>query len=116
MTLTNRVYDAGKFVALVLLPALGTLYFALSGLWHLPSPEAVVGTVIAVDTFLGVILHLSTTTYKAGDAKYDGEFTLEPHPTGDGTAIRLTSLDESAITTKDAVTFKVNKGDPPVLP
>jgi Putative phage holin Dp-1 len=117
VTLTDKVYNAAKFVALVLLPALGTLYFALAGIWHgLPAAEPVVGTITAADAFLGVLLHISTATYKSGDAKYDGALTLEPHPDGEGTAVRLTSLDETAVTTKDAVTFKINKGDPPVLP
>lgn len=116
MTLTNKFYDVLKFVAQVFLPALGTLYVALASWWHLPSPEAVVGTVIAVDAFLGVLLHLSTTTYKASDTKYAGTFSLEPHPDGEGTAVRLTSVDENAVLTQDEVTFKVNKGDPPILP
>ena len=30
---SNKIYDALKWIALYLLPALGTLYFALSGIW-----------------------------------------------------------------------------------
>ena len=37
------------------LPALGTLYFALAGIWGLPYGEQLVGTITAIDTFLGVI-------------------------------------------------------------
>ena len=61
--LSNDVYDALKWVALYLLPALGTLYFALSGIWGLPYGEQVVGTLTAVDTFLGVVLGISADTY-----------------------------------------------------
>jgi hypothetical protein len=50
-------------VALVLLPALGTLYFALAGIWGFPYGEQIVGTITAVDTFLGVILGISTVQY-----------------------------------------------------
>ena len=46
-----------------LLPAAGTLYFTLAGIWGLPYGEQVVGTITAVDTFLGVILGISTSQY-----------------------------------------------------
>ena len=48
----------------LLLPAMGTLYFALASIWHLPYGEQVVGTITAVDTFLGVILGITTAQYK----------------------------------------------------
>lgn len=64
MKLSNKVYDALKWIALYLLPALGTLYFALSGIWGLPYGEQVVGTITAADTFLGVLLGISSATYK----------------------------------------------------
>ena len=41
----------------------GTLYFALAGIWGLPCAEEIVGTITAVDTFLGVILGISTHNY-----------------------------------------------------
>ena len=61
--LSNKQYDILKWVALVLLPALGTLYFALAGIWGFPYGEQIVGTITAVDTFLGVILGISTAQY-----------------------------------------------------
>lgn len=61
--MSNKVYDALKWIAMYLLPALGTLYFALAGIWGLPYGEQIVGTITAVDTFLGVILGISTTQY-----------------------------------------------------
>ena len=63
MKLSNKVYDVLKWIAMYLLPAVGTLYFALSGIWGFPYGELVVGTITAVDTFLGVILGISTATY-----------------------------------------------------
>ena len=60
----NKVYDVLKWIAMVGLPALGTLYFALAGIWDLPFAEQVVGTVTAVDTFLGVLLGVSSMQYK----------------------------------------------------
>ena len=63
MKLNNKVYDTLKWIAQYFLPALGTLYFALAGIWGFPYGEQVVGTITAVDTFLGVILGLSTMQY-----------------------------------------------------
>ena len=67
--MSNRVYDVLKWVAQYLLPALGTLYFALAGTWDLPYGEEVVGTITAVDTFLGVVLGISTVQYNKQQAK-----------------------------------------------
>ena len=68
--MSNKVYDALKWIAMYLLPALGTLYFALAGIWGLPYGEQIVGTITAIDTFLGVIIGISTTQYnKRADGK-----------------------------------------------
>ena len=64
MKLSNKVYDVLKWIAMYLLPAAGTMYFALAGIWNLPYGEQVVGTITAIDTFLGVILGISTAQYK----------------------------------------------------
>lgn len=61
--LSNKAYDTLKWIAMYLLPALGTLYFALAGIWSFPYGEEVVGTITAVDTFLGVLLGISTAQY-----------------------------------------------------
>ena len=63
MKLSNKVYDILKWIAMYLLPALGTLYFALAGIWGFPFGEEVVGTLSAIDTFLGVILGISSAEY-----------------------------------------------------
>lgn len=63
MNMSNKVYDVLKWIAMYLLPAIGTLYFALAGIWNFPYGEQAVGTITAVDTFLGVILGISTAQY-----------------------------------------------------
>ena len=63
MKLNDKTYNTLKWIAMYLLPAAGTLYFALTGIWGLPYGEQVVGTITAVDTFLGVILGISTAQY-----------------------------------------------------
>lgn len=63
MKLSNNLYDKLKWVAMILLPAVSVLYLALAGLWNLPYPEQISGTVMAIDTFLGAILGISTNNY-----------------------------------------------------
>lgn len=64
MIIKGKVYDVLKQIAMYWLPALGTLYFTLSGIWGLPYGEQIVGTITAIDTFLGVILGISKSNYK----------------------------------------------------
>lgn len=75
--MNSNLYDKLKFMALIGLPALGSLYFALSGIWGLPYGEQVVGTITVIDTFLGAILGLSTKGYNTSDAKYDGDMVID---------------------------------------
>lgn len=63
MKLTNKTYNILKWVCLILLPALSTLYWSLSGIWGWPYTEQIIGTIAAVETFLGVIIGISTRTY-----------------------------------------------------
>ena len=67
--MSNKTYDILKFIALVFLPALGTLYFALSQIWGLPYGEQIVGTITAIDTFLGAILGISSINYNKKEGK-----------------------------------------------
>ena len=71
MKLNNKVYDILKWIALIGLPTLGTLYFALSSVWGLPYAEQIIGTVAAVDTFLGAVLGISTMNYNKTESVSD---------------------------------------------
>lgn len=62
--MSDKMYDILKWIAQILLPALGTLYFALAAIWGFPYAEQIVGTITAIDTFLGVILGISSSQYK----------------------------------------------------
>ena len=64
MVFPNAVYDKLKWIAQILLPALATLYLALSKVWNLPYSEQIVGTISAVDVFLGAILQISSKNYE----------------------------------------------------
>ena len=65
---TNKTYDVLKYIALIVLPAIGPLYFALAQIWGFPYGEEIVGTVTAVDAFLGAILRISTNVYNKQNA------------------------------------------------
>lgn len=75
--LSNAAYDRAKWVALVGLPAVGTLYFSLADIWNLPAAAQVVGTIMAVDTFLGLVLGLAKKSYDNSDAKYDATLKID---------------------------------------
>ena len=69
MKMSNKVYDVLKEIALVWLPALGTLYFALAKIWSFPYAAEIVGTISAVDVFLGAVLKISTNQYNKDQAE-----------------------------------------------
>ena len=60
---SNKAYDILKWIALVLLPALGVLYGALAKVWGFPYPSEIVYTITAIDTFLGAVLGISNINY-----------------------------------------------------
>ena len=62
--MSNKTYDILKWIAQILLPAIGTLYFAIAQIWGLPYAEQIVGTIMSLDAFLGAVLGVSTKAYK----------------------------------------------------
>ena len=103
--LSNRNYDLLKWVAQIGLPSFGTLYFALAGLWGLPAAEEVVGTVVAVDAFLGAILGLSSKQY---DASATGTMVVSRSEEGEveGYSLELDG-DPKSLAEKKEVRFRV---------
>lgn len=63
MILNDKWYGILKWIALIFLPALGTLYFALAKIWGFPYASEITGTLAAVDAFLGALLQISTNNY-----------------------------------------------------
>lgn len=107
--LNDKQYGFVKFLTVILLPASGTLYFSLAGLWGLPAAEQVLGSILAFETFIGVVLGVSTKQYNDSDAKYSGEINVHHAPSGK----KVYSLDlnhsPEEIDKKDEAVFKVNK-------
>ena len=75
--MNNKTYDVLKYIAQIVLPALGTLYAALAPLWGLPYAEAIVGTIVAVDAFLGALLQISSTQYYKSGRDVAGTVTVD---------------------------------------
>ena len=63
MKIPDKLYDILKWVVIIVLPAIATLYAALSAVWDWPYSEEIVTTITAVDTFLGAVLCIATVTY-----------------------------------------------------
>lgn len=61
--MSDKIYNVLKYVCMIALPAIGTLYAALAGIWGFPYGDQVVGTILAADTFLGALLGISTASY-----------------------------------------------------
>jgi hypothetical protein len=104
MTLTGKTYDTLKWCAQIFFPALGTLYFGLAQIWDLPSAEEVVGTIVIIDAFLGVILGISQSNYQ-------GEGTIDVIKKAGGGLTYSLELDgdPAELQHQKMVTFKVNK-------
>lgn len=105
--LNNKAYDILKYLALVLLPALGTMYFALANIWGLPAAEQVVGTIVVVDTFLGVIIRYASKQYEGSDARFDGEMVVVPQKDGPTLYSMELNVDPATLADKSEVSFKV---------
>ena len=106
--MSNQTFDALKLIAMVILPTLGTLYFALAVIWGFGFGEQVVGTITAIDAALGVILGLSTREYnKTSSAPYEvGEMVKTTDENG-AFGIRLVlNADPVEFTSKKVISFK----------
>jgi hypothetical protein len=68
--LSNRVYDALKWITLVLLPAVGVFYLALANTWDFPYGTEVVTTIAAIDLFLAALLGISTNKFNVTNPMY----------------------------------------------
>lgn len=70
MMLSNRVYDALKWITLILLPALGVFYMALAKTWALPYGTEIVSSIAAIDLFLAMLLGISTNKFNVTNPMY----------------------------------------------
>lgn len=105
--MTDKTYNSLKQVAQIWLPAIGSLYFGLAEIWHLPMAPEVVGTITLLDTFLGVVLGISSKVYNASDAKYAGAMDVRQEEGRKKFTFTLDTDPEDLVDRQD-VTFRVN--------
>lgn len=110
--LSNKTYDILRFVAQILLPAAATAYAAIAALWGVGDVTKVVGTIVAVDTLLGVIVSYMKAKYDGSDAAFDGVIQAV-HEDGVKTYNMVLNSDPATLDQQDKVTFKVNPTVPP---
>lgn len=109
--LNGKVYDFLKWVALVVLPAVATLYFALGQIWAFPAVEQVVGTVTALDTFLGLLLKRSSTNYESlsDRPRIMGDFVVKVNQDGDATGMLIKADQEFIPTEGELIAFRAKR-------
>lgn len=110
--ITGKTYDALKYLAQVVLPALATLYLGVAGIWGLPSAQEVVGTIVAIDAFLGVVLQLSSSAYAKSDERFDGSVNVLEQTDEVGSFSLHLPLSAEDVLNSDQLVLKVNKGLP----
>jgi Putative phage holin Dp-1 len=108
--LNDKWYSILEYVARVVLPGMATLYLALSQLWSFPNGPQVVGTIVAVDTFLGLFLGVAMKKYDASDVAHQGTINVIPTDTGTMYSLELNG-DPAALADMSKVSFKVNTGE-----
>lgn len=72
MKLNNNVYNILKWICIIVLPAIGTLYFTLAQIWGFPYAGEVTATITAIDTFLGALIGISTINYNKEKGEKNG--------------------------------------------
>ena len=117
LMMSDRVYNVLKQLAQIVLPALGTFYFAIAVIWGLAYGEEVIGTISAIDVMLGAFLGLSTKMYNNSDERFDGALDVLAD-TGDKKTYSLNLFSNpEELDQKSEIIFKVNPMDlPPGAP
>lgn len=109
MQLDKKTYDTLKWVALILLPAIGALYFSLGNIWGFPNVEEVVGTITVIDVFLGTVLGISSRNYwntNEPNAGYLTQVGNDPETGMPHLSLKITKAPEELLANK-TVTLKV---------
>lgn len=108
--LSDVAHNRLKALVTLILPAISTAFVTIAGLWGMDSTTAsrIVGTLVAITTFLGVILAISTKKYNNSDAKFDGAINVIP---GDGGDAMHVNVNPASIANKDQVLLQVNTPD-----
>lgn len=66
---SDKVYKILKWICIIVLPAIATLWFTLGKIWGFPYLAEIEGTIVAIDTFLGALIGISTIQYNKLEGK-----------------------------------------------
>lgn len=110
--LSNQAYDTVKWIAQYVLPALGTLYFAVAKIWNLPYGEEVLGTITAVDLFLAAILGISKKSYNENEDRFDGAMVVNTTDPMKDTYTVVLDIPITEIEGKSELVLKVDNQSP----
>jgi hypothetical protein len=74
--LSERAFTILKWITMVFLPAVATLYLMLADTWGLPYPQQIAATIGALVVFLGLFLEINSAQFKLRLAKMATNETL----------------------------------------
>lgn len=107
--LSNQAYDLVKWLATVVLPGLGALYFALAKIWGFPAAEEVVGSIAALNIFFGLLLQVSSKTYQGEEIKVNGDAILTTDEGGVSTYSLNLNDDPELLPNGKIISFRVRR-------
>lgn len=107
--MSNKAYDTVKWLGQIVAPAVATLYAALAGLLGLPGTVAVVGSITAIDTFLGVIMGWSASNYNKTLADPAGTILVDTQDPENGVYLAANSEHISNLPDGSVAKFEVSK-------
>lgn len=102
----GKTYDLIKAFVQLWLPAIGTLYFTLAQIWGLPGAEQVLGTIVAISTFFGVTLKISSKNYENSGAGQDGTVVVTTAADGVNDFRLILDTSPEDLASKDTLVFK----------
>jgi hypothetical protein len=105
--LTDKQYNLAKFLTVTVVPATGTLYFALAVIWNFPAGQQVLGTLLSIEAFLAVLLGISSKQYNNSDARFSGDINVIQGEDKTTYSLELNHSPEELEAKKEAI-FKVN--------
>lgn len=105
MKITNKVYDVIKWIVVIIIPAIITLYSSLASIWGFPYAEQITATLAAIEVFLGVVMKISTASY---NKTYDGVLHVDTVSDEETDRYLFEVNDLDNISNRDKITLKIN--------
>lgn len=111
LLMSDKLYNILKHAAAIGLPALSALYYTVAQIWNIPDTKEVMGTIAAVNTFIGALVGVSYVKYNNSGAKYVGALEVSDTGTKKVFSLNLNS-DPQDIEQMSEATFKVMPAPP----